>query len=468
MSQTEKATHWAVVGGGILGIAAALELRLRGERVTLIEAGETIGGLTAAWQIGDIVWDKYYHVTLLSDSHTRALLAQIGLDEKIQWVQTKTGFYSDGKLHSMSSSVEFLKFPILKLLQKLRLGGTIFLGSKIRNWRAMEQIPVERWLRKWSGNSTFEKVWQPLLRAKLGDAYKRTSAAFIWAYIDRMYKARRSGMKREMFGYVPGGYAEVLNGLVRLLKERGVEIQTSAPVQRVCYSDSERKISIQFGQTDKVATQSFDRVLMTAACPVIAKTCSDLNQVERDKLQAVEYLGVICTSLLLKNSLGDYYVTNITDAWVPLTGIIEMGSLVPPAQMGGHYLVYLPQYMTAEDPRFGESDETIHERCLATLEKMYPHFSRDQVSAIQTTRAKHVMAIPTINYSVNLPPLVTSVPGLYLLNSARIVKGTLNVNESLELLDQELNETVWPDHQYLTDMETKKPAPFVPHAPSGY
>ncbi len=44
------------------------------------------------------------------------------------------------------------------------------------------------WLRRWSGNSTYEKIWLPLLKAKLGDAYQRASASFIWAYIDRMYK----------------------------------------------------------------------------------------------------------------------------------------------------------------------------------------------------------------------------------------------------------------------------------------
>ena len=35
-------------------------------------------------------------------------------------------------------------------------------------------------------------------------------AAFIWATIARMYAARRSGLKEERFGYVPGGYARVL------------------------------------------------------------------------------------------------------------------------------------------------------------------------------------------------------------------------------------------------------------------
>ncbi len=439
--------HWAVVGGGMMGLVTALRLADRGQRVTLFEAGPAIGGLTAAWRLGDVEWDKFYHVILLSDSRIRGLLNELGLDSEIEWVETRTGFFSEGKLYSLSTSLDFLRFPPLNLYQKFRLGGTIFLGSKIRNWRSMEGMLVEAWLSRWSGRSTFQRIWLPLLKAKLGDAYTRTSAGFIWAYIDRMYKARRSGMKREMFGYVPGGYKRILTKLLEKLTEKGIDVRCGAPVQKVvCSNESSGGFSITYGRDEAIQTASFDRVVMTVPFSHVASSCKGLTQDEIDRLQSTEYLGVTCTSLLLKQPLGNYYVTNILDQWVPLTGIIEMGSILKPEKLGGHYLVYLPQYMLSNDPRFEETDPTIHERCLTTLEKMYPNFKRDQVSAIQTARAKHVMALPTLNYSSKRPGVVLSQPGLYLLNSARIVKGTLNVNETLELLDEELDNYVWPHH----------------------
>lgn len=434
---------WAVIGGGMLGLAAANELRKRNQNVTVFEAAPTLGGLASSWSIGDVTWDKYYHVILLSDSVMRGLLHELDLDEEIRWMQTRTGFYAGGKLYSLSTSIDFLKFPILSLYQKFRLGSTIFYNSKIRNWRALESITVEKWLRKCSGNSTFEKIWRPLLRAKLGDAYQRTSGAFIWAYIDRMYKARRTGMKREMFGYVPGGYSQILMALEDHLCSNEVDILTDSPVQSIQRTSDGAKWQVQYGDGE---TANFDRVLVTSPPSVAAKICQGLTPDETQQLQSVEYLGVICTSVLLKKPLGGYYVTNLLDDWIPFTGIIEMGSILPPENLGGNYLVYLPQYMLSTDDRFSESDQTIHERCLSTLEKMYPDFKRSDVVAIQTARAKNVMAIPTINYSQNLPPLLVSQPGLYLLNSARIVKGTLNVNETLELMHDELDKIVWPNH----------------------
>ena len=431
----------------MMGLVAALRLADRGQKVTLLEAGAELGGLTAAWQIGDVEWDKFYHVILLSDSKIRGLLVDLGLDKEIEWVQTRTGFFSEGKLYSLSTSLDFLLFPPLNLYQKFRLGGTIFWGSKVRDWRSMEGLLVEDWLKRWSGRSTFERIWLPLLKCKLGDAYTRTSAGFIWAYIDRMYKARRSGMKREMFGYVPGGYKHILKKLSERLIERGVMVQCNAPVRRVVRGDGESPgFSITFGPDNETHTQVFERVVMTVPFPHITSTCEGLSENVIARMKSTEYLGVTCTSLLLKQPLGNYYVTNILDRWVPLTGIIEMGSILKPEKLGGHYLVYLPQYMLANDPRFDESDATVHERCLATLEKMYPGFQRNQVVAIQTARAKHVMALPTLNFSSKRPDVVLSHPGLYLLNSARIVKGTLNVNETLELLDEDLENIVWPHH----------------------
>jgi len=151
----------------MLGLTLAMRMAKQGHDVTLIEAAPTLGGLASVWDIGDVVFDKHYHVTLLSDSQTRNLINEIGLQSDLRWIETKTGFYTNDKLYSMSNTAEFLKFPPLKMIEKLRLGATIFYASKIRNWKRLENTKVADWLIRWSGKGTFEKIWQPLLKAKL-------------------------------------------------------------------------------------------------------------------------------------------------------------------------------------------------------------------------------------------------------------------------------------------------------------
>ena len=451
---------WLVIGGGVMGLKIARDLNARGQDVTIAEAAPTFGGLTSARKLSggedadDVTWDRFYHVTLLSDSKLREQLVEIGLEKEIDWVETKTGFYSGGKLLSMSNTAEFLKFPPLSMVERLRLGGTIFYASKIKSWRRLEKLSVEKWLRRWSGNGAFEKVWLPLLKAKLGEAYKQTSAAFIWAHTARMYKARRSGAKKEMFGYVPGGYARILDRWTDDLADKGVRLLAGHPVRRIHKrDDGSGKLEVDFGD-DRVET--FDNVVSTIASPLIARSCEQLTDDEKQKLEAIRYLGVVCASMLLKESISPYYVTNITDTWVPLTAVIEMSTIVnPETQLGGNHLVYLPKYLPDDHEGLNESDEDYREKCLSTLEKMYDHFSRDKVLDFKVARAKYVAALATIDYSTRLPPIVTSVPGFYALNSAHILEGNLNVNETITLGADKLDEEVWPDFVRRCKSETR-------------
>ena len=66
-----KSQNIAIIGTGFLGLTLALRLPEEGNQVTVYESAPEIGGLASAWQIGDVVWDKHYHVTLFSDSFTQ-------------------------------------------------------------------------------------------------------------------------------------------------------------------------------------------------------------------------------------------------------------------------------------------------------------------------------------------------------------------------------------------------------------
>ena len=409
----------------------AHRLAQAGQGVTLIEAAPHLGGLASAWTLGDVVWDRHYHVTLLSDSHLRAVLSELGLEKDMKWVETRTGFYSDGKLYSMSNSVEFLRFPPLGFIDKLRLGATIFYASRVKDWQRLETIPVAEWLGRLSGRRTLEKIWLPLLRSKLGDNYKKTSAAFIWATIQRLYAARRSGLKKEMFGYVPGGYARVLERYEQVLRDEGVTIRLGQATRRVGRAPA--GIEVETGE----GTDVFDRVVMTVPAVVAAKVCDGLSSSEKALLEGVQYQGIVCASLLLRRPLAGFYVTNITDSWVPFTGVIEMSALVDRAQFGGHSLVYLPKYVDPSDPTFELGDDQIQEQFLSALERMYSGFGRGDLVSFRVSRVRHVFALPTLGYSRRLPAMDTTIPGVHVVNSTHIVNGTLNVNETVQLAERE-------------------------------
>ncbi len=435
----------AIIGSGLLGLTLALRLSEQGNQVTIFESANEIGGLASVWQIGDLTWDKHYHVTLLSDSFTRKIVGELGLENEFEWVETKTGFYTDGKLVSMSNTLEFLKFPPLGLISKLRLGGTIFYASRVKDWKSLEKIRVEDWLTKLSGKKTFEKMWKPLLKAKLGEAYKETSAAFIWATIQRMYAARNSGLKKEMFGYIRGGYSTVLQRFAEVLREKGVEIRLNSRVSKIFTTETLRhrdgKITIESETKDKGQRTKdlYDNVILTCPSNIAAQILPQLTESERLKLTNIKYQGIVCASVLLKKSLSKFYVTNITDE-TPFTGIIEMSALVDKKEFGGNALVYLPKYVSPNDELFEKSDAEIEETFVAELEKMYAHFKREDVLSFKISRVRQVFPIPMLNYSDNVPSVKTSIDGVYIVNSAQITNGTLNVNETIQLAEKTFRE----------------------------
>jgi protoporphyrinogen oxidase len=329
----------------------------------------------------------------------------------------------------MSNIVEFLKFPTLNLFDKLRLGITILAGSYLSNYSRLERIPVTKWLIRWSGKNTYNKIWLPLLRAKLGEEYKHSSAAFICSTIKRLYNARKKGSKKEIFGYVNGGYARIMESLKAKLFSENIEIITNFKVKEIRQQPGyELKVTSTEG-----SNKTFNYIISTLPSFLSAILCPELSEFEIERLKRIKYLGVLCVSLLLKNPLTPYYVTNITDDKILFTGVIEMTSIVNPTFFGGNSLIYLPKYLSSDDQLFSASDETLKDCFIESLKIMQPSFKSEDIINSQVARARYVITLPEMEYSKKLPCWKTSLKHLFIINSSFITDGTLNVNETLKI-----------------------------------
>ena len=405
-----------------------------GNSVTVFEAAPEPGGLAMTWPIAGTRWDKHYHVILPTDHRLVALIEQLGIDNDLLWEQSSTGLFANGKLYSVSSTAEFLRLPSIRLVDKIRLGVTMLYAARINNWKRLERISAEKWLSRWSGRRTYREFWRPLLRSKLGDNASLASAAFIWAIMKRLYRARTSGAKVEKLGFVRGGYAQILDALVARLGRDGVDLRVGSRVESVQTAEDDRVLV----RAASGPPEEFDRVVVTTAAPVITSIVGELAPAERDRLNGIVYQGIICASLVLSRPLGGCYVTNITDDGFPFTGVIEMTALVDPETFGGKHLVFLPRYTTADDEAWTWDDGELISRCTEALRTMYPDLRDDDIVQAKVSRVRHVLAVSTINHSASIPPVWTSVPGVAIVSSAQILHGTLNVDETLRVIEDSL------------------------------
>lgn len=416
-----------VVGGGIVGLTVAHRLADSGCTVTVLEAAPEAGGLAAGWSVstpaGPVVWDRYYHVILESDAALRGLLRELGLDASVHWGSTRTGAFVDGRLAPVSSPADYARLPGLSPFAKARIAATIGRGATTHDWRALETVTAEAWLTRWSGRAAFERFWVPLLAAKLGTAWPEANAAFIWATIQRLTGARRAGVREERFGVVPGGYGRIVATLVDHLRARGVTVRTGVGVAQV---RGGTPATVVTGTGDEIVA---DDVVITTTPRTAARICPDLPSATARAYESITYQGVVCASLVLDRPLSPYYLTYLFDD-LPFTAIVEMTTLVPRDWVGGHTLVYLPRYVAPDDRLHDLGDDEIVDRFLAGLRTV--HAVPDHaVLGARVARAREVFPRPVLGYSTRVPGVVTGVPGVALVDSAQIVNGTLNVNESV-------------------------------------
>lgn len=446
----------AVVGGGILGLTLAHRLARAGHVVDLLEGAPALGGLAASQDYGPFVWDRFYHCILPQDESLISLLDELGLKGALRWTRTGTGYYARGRFHDMNGNRDFLRFPLLSAIDKMRLGAAIVYATRFANPESLYLVTAADWLTRICGRRGYEVFWQPLLRAKFGPFHDQVAAVFIYATLKRLFGARSAAAGRESLGYVHGGYHAILGRFAETLRAAGARLRTGAPVRRIERVDAPggapgasacRVTWVDpSGAGGGVATETYDQVFFTAptrqARPVVAPDLLPIvERFERDNPTAVTYLGVACLVLVLEKPLTPYYVLNIGEPSVELTGLIEMTNLIArPEETRGLTLVYLPRYMESESEMFGAGDAALRDGLIDRgLKRLFPDFQASRAIYAGVHRARYVQPLPLVR---DTPPPAAGpaapalAPPFQIVNTALLRCATLNNNEVVALVDR--------------------------------
>jgi protoporphyrinogen oxidase len=422
-----------IVGGGIMGTCLAYFLLQKGIEAEIYEASPSLGGLVSAMTLEDgTAVDRFYHTILSSDNHLRELCEELGIADQLRFHETSMGFFYKGKIHSMNSTLDFLRFPPLGWIDRFRLGVTVLYAQFIKDWHSLESIKVEKWLKGLSGKRTFENIWLPMLNAKFDGSFDDTPATYIWARLVRMKSARSGANQKEEAGHLIGGYATLIKALADRIQEAGGKIILNQTISKIVIENNKATGILIDGKT-----HLFDKVITTLAPPIIPNLIPDASSEYRNSLSQTTYLGVICPLLVLDRPLTGNWTLNLTDNNFPFTGIIETTAYIDPKYVGGHHLVYLPKYTTPESPLQKMSDDEIKEIWLKNLELMFPKFDRQWIRYFIVQRARFVEPLHPLNGTHLIPQITSPIENLIVSTNAQIYP-TLTNGESISRMAREV------------------------------
>ena len=427
-----------IIGGGIMGISLGYFLSKQGIPVTIYEASPVLGGLAGPIILDDgTAVDRFYHAILSSDRHLSELCKELGIADQLRYKETKTGFYYQSEIHPMNNIVEFLKFPPLGWIDRFRLGLTVLAAQFIKDWNDLESVSVQSWLLKWSGQTTFQNIWRPMLKAKFDGGFDTVPATWIWSRLVRMKSTREGANQKEMAGHLIGGYITLIQAMKEKILAAGGEILLKTPVKEIVIENG-KTTGILLASGEKVHC---DKVVCTLQTPIFQRLIPGASKEYHEFLGRTEYLGIIAPLLVLDRPLSGRWTLNITDDRFPFTGVIETTAYIDPKYVGGHHLVYLPKYTAPGSPWQQKTDEEIEQIWLENLQEMFPDFDPASIQYFLCHRERFVEPLHKIDETDSIPEVKTPIENLYLATTAQIYPALTN-GESVSKHARDASEIV--------------------------
>ena len=410
-----------VIGAGAMGLAAAHHALKRGHEVTLIEAAGEPGGMAAHFDLAGLSIERFYHFICKTDQATFALLAELGIADRLRWVATSMGYYFDGALHPWGDPVSLLRFPHLSAAEKLRYGAMMFFASRRTDWSPLEQVSARDWIIRWCGPDVYERLWAPLFRLKFFEYADNISAAWIGTRIRRVGTSRRSMLQEEL-GYLEGGSDTLVQALVQSIRRQGGTIRLRTPARRI-----EIARDAVTGVTTPEETLRADAVISTVPTPLVSALVPDLPADWRARYAAIENIGVVCVVFRLRKSVTRHFWVNICDPRFEIPGIIEFSNLRPT----GDTVVYIPYYMPTTHPKFGRDDAFFRQEGFGYLQRLNPALAESDVVACHVGRLRHAQPICPPGFAAMLPPVETPVAGLQIADTCFYYPEDRGISESV-------------------------------------
>ena len=435
----------AVIGAGVAGLVAGRRLAEAGHEVDVYERWPGLGGQAATLDIGSGVrLERYYHHLFTSDRHIAALYEELGLPGELEWRDSSTAFFADGRQWPFTTPLDLLRFGPLSPHNRLRMGAAVVALQRLGGDRSpYEGVTAREWITGRMGRQAWTKVWGPLLRGKFGARADEIAMVWLWSKFRLRRSIKGDEARREKLGYPRGSWEPLFAALERAIADRGGRVLVDRPAARIGREDGSWVVvpgapgSFRAGhEPSRFSTlepQRYEGVLSTVPNDVMLGLADDLPAAFAGRLRSIEYFGALCLLLELDRPFSPFYWTNVADRDLPFVGLIEQTNLVEPERYGGRRFLYVANYLEQGHPWLSLSADELLDVYDPGLRRVNPMWSRDWIREAWLFREPAAQPIVTVGYRDRIPPLRTGLRGLVLANTTQVYPEDRGTNYAVRL-----------------------------------
>jgi zeta-carotene desaturase len=281
-----------IVGAGLAGLSAAVNLADAGHQVEIFESRPFVGGKVGSWIDGDgnhiemglhVFFNNYFNLfalmkkvgafdALLPKEHVHNFVNRGG-----EIGQLDFQFFLGAPFHGLKAFFTTGQLTFLDKLQNaLALGtspivvGLVNYESGMKMIRALDSISFADWFRQHGGNDhSLRRMWDPIALA-LGFIDTENISARCMLTIFMMFAAKTQASRLNMLAGSPAEYLH--EPLLKYLTDRGVKIHTRRQLRRIKYGGTNRQIEgLEIADGDRVDLVTADAYLCALDVPGIQR-----------------------------------------------------------------------------------------------------------------------------------------------------------------------------------------------------
>jgi len=380
-----------VLGGGLSGVAAAYTLARAGVTdITVVERGDTLGGLAGSFERDGHFYPLGYHHILHRDRVLHFFLDLIGALPDVRWRRVRMLFHLGDRAYDLGSPRGFLAFP-MSLRDKAGFVRLMLKAFNKRDWSDWQDRSAADLVDTFAGPGAREALFERLTRLKFELPCDEVSGAWLGA---RLHYREGSAP----LGYVPGAnWTKLLcDGVARLLAAEGVKVRLNATVSRLVTATG-RVLEAELSTGERLGG---DRFVSTIPTEVYLRLLAGDRTPELERIRYSALISVVCAT---RQAVDDRaYWINLASLDRTACGIFLLSSLNPTIGRPGDSCVNFVTHLRGRDrPLFHVSDDELLGRYHDDFRAVFGF----ELEPFWTHVARVPMYSPVFGRSFRNPPL---------------------------------------------------------------